>query len=47
MTAHQISLSISPMGGGIARFAALRQSDRVYGRDSWRQTNLHAWEKLA
>jgi len=47
VTAHQISLSISPMGGSIARFAAIRQSERVDGRDSWRQAYLHAWEKLA
>ena len=31
MTAHQISLSTSPMDCTIARFAAMRQSDRVYG----------------
>jgi hypothetical protein len=34
MTAHQISLRMSPMGASIARFAILRQSDRVYDRDS-------------
>src|SRR5450631_2292638 len=33
MTAHQISLRMSPIGASIARFAALRQLDRVYGSD--------------
>jgi DNA invertase Pin-like site-specific DNA recombinase len=32
MTTHQISLSMS-MGASIARFAGIRQLDRVYGRD--------------
>ena len=32
MTAHQISLRMSPIGASIARFAAIRQLDRVYGR---------------
>ena len=35
MTAHQISLSTSPMGRSIDRFAAMRQWDRVYDRDSY------------
>ena len=34
MTPHQISLSVSPLRRSIARFAALRQWDRVYGRDT-------------
>jgi IS30 family transposase len=25
------------MGGSIARFAAIRQSDRVHGRDTWQK----------
>jgi hypothetical protein len=33
MTAHQISLRMSPIGASIARFAAIRQLDRVYGSD--------------
>ena len=33
MTAHQISLRMSPMGRSIARLAAIRQPDRVCGRD--------------
>jgi hypothetical protein len=33
---HQVSLTMSPMGGSIARFAAIRQPDRVYGMDSQR-----------
>jgi|SRR5208337_4504162 len=32
-TTHQISFSISPMSRSIARFAALRQWDRVYDKD--------------
>src|SRR5450631_1683648 len=36
-TTHQISFSISPMRRSIARFVALRQSDKVYDKDSsWR-----------
>jgi hypothetical protein len=35
MTAHQISLITSPMGRSIDRFAAMRQWDRVYNRDSY------------
>src|ERR1700752_4045668 len=34
MTTHQISFSISPMRRSIARFAALRQWDKVYDKDS-------------
>ena len=34
MTVHQISLRMSPIGASIARFAAIRQLDRVYGSDS-------------
>jgi hypothetical protein len=34
ITAHQINLSTSAMGQSIARFAAARQPDRVYDRDS-------------
>jgi hypothetical protein len=30
MTAHQISLRMSPIGASITRFAAIRQMDRVY-----------------
>src|SRR5262249_10850323 len=33
-TTHHIRLSKSRIGPSIARFAALRQRDRVYGRDS-------------
>jgi hypothetical protein len=34
MTAQQISLRMSPIGASIARFAAIRQLDRVYGSDT-------------
>jgi hypothetical protein len=34
MTTHKISFSISPMRRSIARFAALRQWDRVYDKDT-------------
>ena len=34
MTTHQISFSISPMRRSIARFAALRQWDKVYDKDN-------------
>jgi hypothetical protein len=34
MTAHQISLRMSAIGASIARFAAIRQLDRVYGSDT-------------
>jgi len=34
MTADQISLSMSPMGGSIARFAAIRRPDQAYGKDT-------------
>jgi transposase len=34
MTTNQISFSISPMRRSIARFAALRQWDKVYDKDS-------------
>jgi hypothetical protein len=34
MTVHQISLRMSPIGASIARFAAIRQLDRVYGSDT-------------
>ena len=33
MTTHQIRLSISLMSRSIARFAALRQWDKVYDKD--------------
>jgi hypothetical protein len=36
MTTHQISFSISPMRRSIARFAALRQWDKVYDKDTVR-----------
>ena len=36
MTAHQISLRMSPIGASIARFAAIRQLDRVYASDNRR-----------
>jgi transposase len=39
MTAHQISLRMSPIGASIARFAAIRQLDRVYGSD---RRKIHA-----
>jgi len=42
MTAHQISLRMSPIGASIARFAAIRQLDRVYGSDSSFQENAEA-----
>jgi hypothetical protein len=34
MTAHQISLSTSPMGRSIDRFVAMRLWDRVYNMDT-------------
>jgi hypothetical protein len=36
MTVHQISLRMSPIGASIARFAAIRQLDRVYASDNRR-----------
>ena len=52
MTIHQISLSASPINASIARFAALRQRDRVYGKDNQRDMlgfdarNAHVAGKL-
>jgi hypothetical protein len=37
MTTHEISLSISPMRRSIARFALMRQWDRVYDKDNGRR----------
>src|SRR5215831_18078574 len=34
VTSHQINLSKSPMNRSIARFAILREGDKVYDRDS-------------
>jgi len=47
MTAHQISLRISPVGHSIARFAAIRQLDRVYGSDSTGPDRGPSLERLA
>ncbi len=40
MTAQQISLKISAMGGSMVRFAASRQPDRVYDKDRYLTANL-------
>ncbi len=46
MTAQQISLRISAMGGSIARFAALRQPDRFYDRDRFAETAEEIWNDI-
>jgi hypothetical protein len=47
MTTHQISLSISPMRRSIARFATLRQWDRVCDKDTYLEVQTEEHRQAA